>query len=224
MAQHGRFKAFSLLHQRFKLSSACQILSFFLNKVLICLETLQSSPAAVSVAPGEHRVGSLPLSPAQRTKQSPSSLSLRGQWCRRREQEPDTERRTWNDPTPRANTGLSPFRPHRTTLQEPALEKMRCCRDGRLYKPPVNSGPQQAPALAGTSHQILPFPHSCIKRQNTSRYPSLPPHQWASISPWRWTKSHYLIGKAIWRAATREHKQQHHQGSNSLALLTTWMP
>lgn len=71
MAQHGRFKAFSLLLQRFKLSSACQILSFFLNKVLICLETLQSSPAAVPVALGEQRVGSLPLSPAQRTKRGP---------------------------------------------------------------------------------------------------------------------------------------------------------
>lgn len=46
-------------------------------------------------------------------------------------------------------------------------------------------GPQQAPALAGTSHQTVALSYSCIKRRNTSRYLPLHPHHWTSFSPWR---------------------------------------
>lgn len=207
MAQHGKFKALSPLQQRFKLSSACQILSFFLNKVLICLETLRSSPAAVPVALGEHRVGSLPLSPARRTKRGPSSFSLWGQWCRRREEEPDTEQRTWNDPTPRANTSFS-LQTTQNRITGTCFGKDEVLPGWATLQTSSQQRPSAGPCFSRqfTSNHV--FSCNCIKRQNTSRYPPLPPHQRASISPWKWTKSHYLIGKAIWHAASREQQQQ----------------
>lgn len=174
MAQHGRFKAFSPLQQQFKLSLACQILSFFLNKVLICFETLQRSPAVVSVALGEHKVGSLLLSTAQRTKAGPLLFLSVGTIVH----EERGRARHWEEDLKWPNTTCQhrPLSSDHTEphYRKPALEKMRSCLDGQLYKPPVNSGPQQAPALADTSHKTLAFSYSCIKRQNTSYYPLSP--------------------------------------------------
>lgn len=153
--------------------SACQILSFLLNKVLIWPETLQRSPAALPVALGEHRVGSLLLTPTQKEEASPPPptppLSLCGDNGAGGERKRPTLSRGPEMTQHHVPTRASLFRPHRTTLQEPALEKMRHCQDGRLYKPPVNSYPPPPSALAGTSHQTVAFLYGSIKRQNTSR-------------------------------------------------------
>lgn len=96
------------LQQQFMSSSTCQILSFFLNEVLICLETLQSSPAVVPVALREHRVGSLLLSQAWRTKRWPLLSLCGGQWKKGRKKRSPTL--SWGPEmtqTPRANMGPS---------------------------------------------------------------------------------------------------------------------
>lgn len=75
-------------------------------------------------------------------------------------------------------TQPSLFRPHRTKLQEPALGKMRSCQDERLYKPPVNSGPQQALHIrqwlfntAVSKDKILPvISHSTLTNGHPSHH------------------------------------------------------
>lgn len=54
-------------------------------------------------------------------------------------------------------TQASLFRPHRTTLQKPALEKEEVLPENATLQTLSNCGPQQAPALEGTSHQTLAF-------------------------------------------------------------------
>lgn len=77
MAQHGRFKAFSPSSTDSSFPPPAKFFHSFLNKVLICLETLQSFPAAVPVGLREHRVGSLPsLMGLGGQSGTPPSLSL----------------------------------------------------------------------------------------------------------------------------------------------------
>lgn len=140
------------LQQQFMCSSACQILSFFINEVLICLETLQSSPAVVPVALREPRVGSLPLSQAWRTKQWPLLSLCGGQWKKGRKKRSPTLSQGPDVTQHHVPTWTPLFGPHRTTLQEPALENKRRCQSEWHTTNHVSSGPHQAPALGGRSH------------------------------------------------------------------------
>ena len=85
--------------------------------------------------PGGTREGSVPLSQAQWTQWGPSSFYLQGQWCRRRDEGLDTQRRTWNEH----------HAPKQPSLLRPCTATLKRNLDAWLYKPPVNSSPQQAP-------------------------------------------------------------------------------
>lgn len=103
----------------------------FLNKVLICFETLQSSPAAAPVAPRETQCGKSLFSPHRlwgQIQAPPPSLcrdrSVGGGGRKSPTLSGGPEMTQHHVPTP----GFFPFRPHRTKLQEPALGRTRSCQ------------------------------------------------------------------------------------------------
>lgn len=115
----------------------------------------------------------------------------------------DTEQRTWNDPTSHASIGIS-LQATQDHMTETCYRKNE---DGRFYKPPVKQRPSADPCISKLFSSNSGF--FILLHQKTKYFPLSPTPSSPTdiVSPWRWTKSHYLIGKAIWYAASRQQLQ-----------------
>lgn len=214
MAQRGRLKAFSPLQQQFMLFSACQILSFFFKQGLnLPWNTAEFSCSSAS-GPGGTQSGKSTSLTGTTDKVGPPPLSLYGDnWCRRREEEPYTD-----DLTPRANADLS-LQTIMSHVTGTGFGKDEVLAGWATLQTSSQRRPSAGPCNRRHFTSNFTFSYSCLKRQHTSLYTLRPPHQWASISPWKWAKSHYLIGKNIWHAATREQQQKQLKRLLSLGAL-----